>query len=243
MYIVVPVKRFSLAKSRLAEVLSPVQRSSLARAMLEDLLSELNRLEGIDGVLVVSNEASMSELKQDYGFDFLIEHADCIDLNDALNRAMIHLASRRCKRAMILHGDLPLIEHTQLQMLVNHQAKMAVAGGVVLVPDRILEGTNCMILNLPLPMRLQYGKGSFLRHYQEAVRQGLTVTVKRIDSLALDVDHPDDLEEIYMLGLQPDSRRSNTFRLLNEWRTKFSQQGLKANSASDICLETNILEG
>ena len=56
MWVVVPVKRFSNAKTRLAPLLSAAERESLAQAMLNDVLRAIAESRRVAGVLVVSRE-------------------------------------------------------------------------------------------------------------------------------------------------------------------------------------------
>ena len=57
---VLPVKRFTAAKQRLAEGLEPWARQVLAEAMVRDVLTALGRVRGLGGVLVVTNEPRAS---------------------------------------------------------------------------------------------------------------------------------------------------------------------------------------
>ena len=65
--------------------------------------------------------------------------------------------------------------------------------GVLVVPDRHLDGTNVISLPSASGFRFAYGPGSFQRHRAEAVRLGLAVTVLADESLQWDVDVPADL--------------------------------------------------
>ena len=56
---VLPVKRFELAKSRLRDALAPEQRRELAHAMAADVLDALGSASGLDGVVVVTNDAAV----------------------------------------------------------------------------------------------------------------------------------------------------------------------------------------
>jgi 2-phospho-L-lactate guanylyltransferase (CobY/MobA/RfbA family) len=66
--------------------------------------------------------------------------------------------------------------------------------GVVLVPDRHLDGTNVMALPAALEFHVAYGVGSFDRHRAEAARLGVAVTVVSPSPLGWDVDVPEDLD-------------------------------------------------
>ncbi|MEA2141473.1 MAG: 2-phospho-L-lactate/phosphoenolpyruvate guanylyltransferase, partial [Solirubrobacteraceae bacterium] len=59
---VLPVKSFGLAKQRLGAAVGPEERRSLARAMVGDVLEALGRVEGLEGVIVVTAEPLGDEI-------------------------------------------------------------------------------------------------------------------------------------------------------------------------------------
>ena len=73
MWIVVPVKRFSNAKTRLSAVLTPAERESLAQVMLNDVLGAISRSRLVSGILVVSNEPRARYAAERAGGLFLLE--------------------------------------------------------------------------------------------------------------------------------------------------------------------------
>jgi 2-phospho-L-lactate/phosphoenolpyruvate guanylyltransferase len=87
MWALLPLKRFSAAKQRLAGVLSPSERRSLVLAMASDVLDTLSLLlkpgttepggfEGaarLEGIAVLSAEPEAEELARRYGARFIAE--------------------------------------------------------------------------------------------------------------------------------------------------------------------------
>ena len=73
MWAVVPVKRFDLAKGRLADSLHADERRRLARAMLEDVLEALTNTAEVDRVLVVTREPEVATLATSAGADTIAE--------------------------------------------------------------------------------------------------------------------------------------------------------------------------
>ncbi len=55
---VVPLKKLSDAKCRLAGVLAPAQRRQLSSAMLRDLLAALTATPGLDRIVLATSEPS-----------------------------------------------------------------------------------------------------------------------------------------------------------------------------------------
>ena len=64
---------------------------------------------------------------------------------------------------------------------------------MTLVPDRHRDGTNVIALPTDMPFQFAYGPGSFQRHLDSAIADGLSVRVRRDPLLALDIDTPSDL--------------------------------------------------
>jgi 2-phospho-L-lactate guanylyltransferase len=101
-------------------------------------------------------------------------------------------------RAVVAHGDLPFPVGL---------ADLGSAMGIVLVPDRRLDGTNVISLPVDLPFVFHYGPGSFDRHLAEARGLGVEPTVLSASRLAWDVDLPEDLITPADWGPPPWERR------------------------------------
>src|SRR3954452_18487014 len=61
-FAVLPVKRFDAAKQRLRAALAPSARRALARAMVHDVVDALDRVAGIERIVVVTAEDSVRAL-------------------------------------------------------------------------------------------------------------------------------------------------------------------------------------
>lgn len=69
-------------------------------------------------------------------------------------------------------------------------------GRVAVVPDRHGTGTNALLLAPPEAIGPAFGEGSLRRHTDRARARGLEAAVEELESLALDLDTPDDLEAL-----------------------------------------------
>jgi 2-phospho-L-lactate/phosphoenolpyruvate guanylyltransferase len=106
-----------------------------------------------------------------------------------------HLARRGVERVVVAHADLPL---------ARSLAWVGDFGGVTLVPDRHLDGTNVAGVPAGSGFRFAYGPGSFAAHRAEATRLGLPVRLVPDDALGWDVDVPADLDVPSRLSLPID---------------------------------------
>jgi 2-phospho-L-lactate guanylyltransferase len=188
-WVVVPVKRFSAAKSRLSPALSARQRRKLARMLLEHTLTALVRLKGIEGILVVSKDRAVPAIAGKYGADFVRE-GKCDGLNRALARAEDEVVRRGAEAILVLPADLPLLRTRDLAEAVRLARRSPF---VVIAPDRGEQGTNLLYFSPPGIIKFSFGERSFKKHLQSARRKKIRVSVLRTLVLAQDIDRPEDL--------------------------------------------------
>ena len=177
--VVVPIKAFDLAKTRLADALDVSERAALARQMAQTVLAAANGLP----TYVVADNAEVIEWAQQHGARVI--RPDRPGLNYAVTFAVAHLARRGTGRVIVAHGDLPLAR--DFSPLVHPTTDVAI------VTDRHGFGTN--VLSLPTDPRFvfSYGEQSAPRHKAEAQRLDYTVTILDDERLGWDVDTPEDL--------------------------------------------------
>lgn len=186
---VVPIKPLAEAKSRLSPVLTSEARRSLMATMLRHTLSVLTRVESLAGVLVVSADAEVARIAEDYDVAFLPE-PEAPGLNVSLTRAAAEVQAQGAKGIMIVPGDLPQMD------VVSIEAVLAAASdppAMVIVPDRRERGTNVLLLAPPDLLSFSYGPGSFQRHLALAEARSVQPVVLRLPNLAIDADLPEDL--------------------------------------------------
>lgn len=175
------------AKTRLRDALGPEDRTALARAMLDDVLRAASRA-GVAGTIAVLDppQRPPGEVRtiDDPGFG----------LDAAVTSGVRAAMSLGARTAVVLAGDLPLLEPDDVRTLV------AAAEGpraVLIATDRHLAGTNALVLRPPDVIAPSFGPGSGAHHLASAVAAvgvaARTVTQRRV---ALDIDTPDDLAEL-----------------------------------------------
>lgn len=176
--VLVPVKAFSRAKERLAPRLDPERRAALARSMAAHVLQAASPLP----VAVVCDDDEVATWAEERGALVLLEPGR--GLNGAVAAGVDRLTSAGAVEVIVAHGDLPLAEGLE---------RLAGFTGITLVPDRVEDGTNVVVVPAGAGFRFSYGPGSFSRHAEEAARLGLPLRVVRDAGLSLDVDVPADL--------------------------------------------------
>jgi 2-phospho-L-lactate guanylyltransferase len=190
---VLPVKRFELAKRRLADGgLRPADRMALATGMFTDVLEALRRTETIDDVVVVTGERNAEVLARSYGNQVIADAPDDGHSGAAM-RGIAWAVEQGAIQALLIPGDAPLLDPAELDALV---AAPGDEPEVVIVPDRHGTGTNALLLTPPDVITPAFGEGSRERHERLAREAGAAVRVCEVPCLRLDVDTPGDLEEL-----------------------------------------------
>jgi 2-phospho-L-lactate guanylyltransferase len=186
---ILPVKRFGVAKQRLAERLSPEQREALAQAMVTDVLGALVISRRLDEVLVITNEPSVAAIAQPLGATIA---ADRRDAGQSAAAAIgVEYAKRNgFERVLMVPGDCPALDRDELDALLDEHTN---SPSVVIVPDRHGTGTNALLLTPPDVIAPSFGPESFERHRELADAAGVTWAIARPPTLLIDIDTPADL--------------------------------------------------
>ncbi len=182
---IVPVKSFDLAKSRLGGSLSDTQRADLAQSMTRAVLAAATPLDRF--VVCGSHDVASWVLSQGAGVVWL----EPPGLNRAVAFAVERLADDGYERVIISHGDLPL---------ARELSWVADFNGVTIVPDRHGLGTNVMSIPTGVGFRFSYGENSALAHRRESARLGLDLRVVADEELGWDIDQPQDLAQMPTLA-------------------------------------------
>lgn len=191
LWVIVPVKPFVRAKSRLSPVLTPEERARLAEQLLRHVLDVVRRVPQVAGTLVISRDTKVLAIARDYGANTVME-SDKTELNTALMRATQVVATWKTSAVLILPADLPLLARDDVEAMIELGRS---PGTVVLATDDNRDGTNAMLVRPPGLIPYAFGPGSFQRHVAAAERAGATVKLYESERLALDIDLPDDLEQ------------------------------------------------
>ena len=198
MWAVVPVKELRQAKQRLSSQLTSPERHRLVEAMVADVLEELSRVEGLEGVLVVTRDREAGETARRAGAEVLDEAADG-GLNAALEQAAAYLVGRGVRGIVIVPGDVPTVRSEEIRPLIGHHAGSSPA--VSIVSDRHGQGTNCLACSPPNLIPFRFGVGSFAAHQVEARKAGVEPSFPAVPSLELDIDTPEDLSALSSLEM------------------------------------------
>jgi len=190
---ILPVKGFGHAKTRLRERVPDGPRAGLAEAMVRDVLRVLGRVDGLDGVIVVTAEPRAATLARDAGAEVVHDPAEA-GQSAAVALGIARALQQGADRVLAVPGDCPALDPGELAALLRAPE------AIVVVPDRHGSGTNALLLAPPTAMAPAFGPGSRERHEAAARASGLPWAVREVAGLGMDADTPEDLATLQDSG-------------------------------------------
>jgi 2-phospho-L-lactate/phosphoenolpyruvate guanylyltransferase len=185
--VVIPVRSFEGAKSRLGAVLDAEERRDLVTRLLRRTVRAALATPGVAEVLVVSPDAEVLALAAGIGAGPVLQRSR--GLNPALQEA--RAAAPAASRLLIVPADLPAVSPAALAAVLL-AGDAAGSPSVVLCPDRHGRGTNALLLDPPDVIDPAFGGDSRAAHAWLASSAD-SAFVEVPGDLGLDVDTPDDL--------------------------------------------------
>jgi 2-phospho-L-lactate guanylyltransferase len=195
---IVPVKRLSAAKSRLAPALPLRRRRELVCSLLARTLIALRDADGIEGTIVAGRDRTVAKIAAEFGAVFIRDH-ERDGLNRALARAQKEAVRRGAEAVLVLPADLPFLTSADVARALPRSGKNP---QLTIAPDRTEHGTNLLLMAPPQLIRFSFGERSFRRHVLAARRAGARIKVIRRPSLAQDLDCPADLARCAKFSIQ-----------------------------------------
>jgi 2-phospho-L-lactate guanylyltransferase len=189
-YAIIPVSKFTDAKTRLSPFLSATEREELLKAMLKDVTKTLKKL--VDKIIIISRDSEVLDYAKELKLDTLVENDDS-NLNKALNQAMDYCRGKT-RKVLIMPSDVPLIGKTNIKLIIKQANKL----DFLIMPSKG-GGTNALIIK-PCGIDMEFGDFSFQKHVENAEAKGLSPIVHDSFYMALDVNTTEDLGEIMIHG-------------------------------------------
>jgi 2-phospho-L-lactate guanylyltransferase len=177
--VLIPVKRFTAAKGRLAGPLTDDERARLAQWMASRVVEAVAEMP----TFVACDDEVVATWARESGATVI--WGPGLGLNGAVDDGVTQIAARGFDHVLVSHADLP--RPAGLLGVVT-------AGRITLIPDRRHDGTNVMSFPTRTRVRASYGGGSFARHLGEALSfDDVDVEVRSDPDLSLDLDTYRDL--------------------------------------------------
>ena len=181
---ILPVKKYSIGKSRLQHLFSEAELAELNQQLFESTFTKLKETPGIDKILVVSREEHALQWSRNHGGIALLED-DPSTLNSAISKAQNYVCDAGGGRIMVLPSDLPLMTSKDILNLIG------LADGerqLVIVPDHHQSGTNALIMSEPELIRPSFGSGSFRKHTRQAMVRNANLVIYLNENIQWDLD-------------------------------------------------------
>lgn len=193
--LIVPVKRLTLAKSRLAGY-SPDERSALALAFAADTVTAAVYAPTVDEVLVVTDDPTAAHALGVLGARVVRDEPDA-GLNPALRHGAAQLIAAHPGCAIgALSSDLPALRTAELARALRR----ASAFGTSFVPDAGGSGTTAYFARSRAGFAPDFGPRSHQAHLDGGAS---ALPARGLTSLRRDVDTGADLAAAGRLGLGP----------------------------------------
>ncbi len=108
-------------------------------------------------------------------------------------RGVRYALDQKIERVLLVPADCPLLDPAEVDQLVGREVPSPSA---LIVPDRHGSGTNALLLTPPDIIEPAFGPGSRERHEEQCEASGVFHNALDVSSLALDIDTPEDLDEL-----------------------------------------------
>lgn len=208
---IIPAKRFEDAKQRLAPSVQLGHRRALVESMFADAMLAVSRVPSIDRIIVITSDQIASRIAA--GHDAIVLDDTAQSHSEAAQLGITRAQALGATRALVVPGDCPLLDPAELEQLIQRPVG---APSVLIVPDRHGEGTNALLLTPPDAIAPAFGAGSRRRHSDLAAQRGATAEVVPVPSLELDIDTPEDLEELMERFATTRGRAAHTRGMLSQ---------------------------
>jgi len=187
---VIPVKRLTEGKSRLAARLSASERAELISDLVRRAVDALRESGMVERIALATPEVALAQgLKVD-------ALPDGGSLNAALRGAVDWATEMGAAGLLILPGDLPLVRGGDVHAIA---AALPDPPAISIAPTRD-GGTGALLLSPPAVIPLSFGPASFERHLQLAHDCGVRVSPVMRTALSFELDTVEDLDLFAAFG-------------------------------------------
>ncbi len=195
--VIIPVKTFSVAKTRLK--LSKTHKEEICKAMLVEVLDTVSKSKLIDKIILVSKDETVLKLSRQFNTVEIFD--DESGVNHAVHLADKYILDNKYDRSVIFPQDIPIMRSSDIDNLLGfHESK----NSVIIVPSRQLNGTNALVRCSTNIMKTQYDRGSYAFQLDAAKAVSQNVSVALIRRIMLDIDDQRDLTFMLSQNEKPD---------------------------------------
>lgn len=195
---IIPVKTFSLAKTRLN--LSSKQKEELCKIMLEELIHTLSISPQIEKIVIVTKEEKAVEIGKKYNTVIIPDNEEK-SVNNAVALADKYLLENKFDASIVFPQDIPFIKTQDIDFMLNYKTPPNFA---IVVPSRRFDGTNALV-RMPINLMItHYDEDSYKIHMNTAKEYTRNVALVFVKRIMLDVDNMEDLNFLLEQNEKPE---------------------------------------
>ncbi len=187
---IIPVKNIARGKSRLATVINKNQRQELIKYLLANTITELKKISLISEVTIITADRTAAMISKELKSK-LIWETGWFGLNWAVMKGIKRSFLNGISTVLILPLDLPLVNAKDIVKFIHVNNRQT---AITIAPDSKLEGTNALLVNSKVMIKMKFGSDSFRNHLREAKKNNLAIHTCAMDCFSFDLDNPEDYQ-------------------------------------------------
>lgn len=178
--LLIPVRSFADAKTRLGSILTSEEREVAMRRFVSTVVSAGKNTIDVADITLISNDVDVRA----FAHELSVEIFQCErNLNESLQLSVNQAAQ---DTVIIAHGDLPWIQ--DFTAICDYLS----ANDVAIAPDRHRQGTNILAHPKKTPFLYKFGANSLKRHVSQCTAKRYSYVLLESQEYGFDVDTPDD---------------------------------------------------
>ena len=186
--IILPVRTAKNAKNRLSTLLSSQQRRELSTLLFNQSLDFYRSQWPKIQLTIITDSYQFKKKGEEAGACVLTDPGS--GLNNAVEFATRYSLQKGFSRQLIVHSDIAILDREDIAQLVDCKLSCP---GILGVPATADGGTNALLEQPPGIIEHYYGRDSFEKHKQAALRSGVELDVLELSGLGLDLDTEEDI--------------------------------------------------
>lgn len=187
--VVIPVKTFSKAKTRLC--LSEDKTVELCKTMLESVLDAVAQSQ-VNKIVLVSKDEDALKIGKKYDVEQIFEHAEN-GVNAAIALSEKYLLENDFGSSIVLPQDIPLIRPQDISSLLGFHRN---SKSLIVVPSRKFDGTNALLRSPINVVETHYDEDSYKIHLRTGKSRNIPTSFVLISRIMWDVDDRQDMKFI-----------------------------------------------
>ena len=196
-FVIIPVKTFSKAKTRLN--LQQSCKEEICGMMLQEVLKTISDCKLVDKIVLVSRDEVALKIGRQFNAIEIFDNDSGV--NNAINLADDHLSGKEFDCSIVFPQDIPIMTSFDIDTLLSF---IKSTNSVIIVPSRQFNGTNALVRCPANLMETRYDMGSYTHQMDAASTKTKNISIAFIRRMMLDIDDEHDLAFMLKQNNKPD---------------------------------------